>query len=69
MLRSSRTDSHGSMILFQAPSRRQRLARRRSAVIGAVLALAAASGVIGAYMARDADEPGVLRTPLSYLPS
>lgn len=71
MLRSSRTASHGSLILFQAPSRRLRMARRRTAVIATVAALAAASALVGAVVSGGADDParaGQLKTPLSYLP-
>lgn len=72
MLRSNRAESHGSFILFQAPSRRHRLARRRSAVIATVAAVAAASALVGAFISRGADDPaaqaGLLRSPLSYLP-
>lgn len=70
MLRSSRAASHGSLILFQAPSRRHRMARRRTAAIATVAALAAASAIVGALVSRGADDAqaGLLRTPLSYLP-
>jgi hypothetical protein len=72
MLRSSRTASHGSLILFQAPSRRHRMARRRSAAIATVAALAATSALVGALMSRGAEDPaaqaGLLKSPLSYLP-
>ncbi len=70
MLRSSRAASHGSLILFQAPSRRHRMARRRSAAISTLIALAAASALIGAVVTRGADDPGAgaIRSPLSYLP-
>lgn len=72
MLRSSRAASHGSVILFQAPSRRHRMARRRSVVIGTVAAMAAASALVGAFVSRGAEDPaaqaGMFRSPLSYLP-
>jgi hypothetical protein len=50
MLRSSRAETHGSVILFQAPGRRHRLARRRAAILAAVAALAAASALVGALV-------------------
>jgi hypothetical protein len=72
MLRSSRAETHGSVILFQAPGRRHRLARRRAAILAAVAALAAASALVGALVSRGADDPGAqtgrLSSPLSYLP-
>jgi hypothetical protein len=72
MLRSSRAASHGSLILFQPPGRRHRLARRRTAVLATVAALAAASALIGAFVSRGADDAaaqaGLLSSPLSYLP-
>ena len=68
MLRSSRAASHGSLILFQAPSRRHRMARRRTAVIAAVLALAAFSAVAGTILARGDGEAPAHNSPLSYLP-
>jgi hypothetical protein len=68
MLRSSRAASHGSLILFQAPSRRHRMARRRT-VIGAVLALAAVSAVAGTILTRGDGEAPAHNSPLSYLPN
>lgn len=72
MLRSSRAASHGSLILFQAPSRRHRMARRRTLVITTVAALAATSALIGALASRGPGEApfraGGLDSPLSYLP-
>lgn len=72
MLRSSRAASHGSLILFQAPSRRHRLARRRTTVLAAVAALAVGAALLGALAPRGTDDPaahaGALSSPLSYLP-
>lgn len=71
MLRSSRSASHGSLILFQAPTRRQRIARRRTVAVTAILALALASGIVGAIASRGGEAQalaGVHKTPLSYLP-
>lgn len=39
--------SHGGIVLFQTPSRRQRLARRRWTALGAVAAMAAAGWLLG----------------------
>lgn len=55
------------LVMFQALPRRQRMARRRSAVIAAMAALALAAGVIGA-VAHHADLEQA-STPLSYFPS
>lgn len=71
MLRSSRAASHGSLILFQAPTRRHRMARRRTAAITAVAALAVASALLGALVSQGTDDTaqaGLIRSPLSYLP-
>jgi ferric-dicitrate binding protein FerR (iron transport regulator) len=40
--------SHGGLVLFQIPSRRQRIARRRWTALGAVAAMAAAGWLLGA---------------------
>jgi len=57
--------------LAKTPSHREQVARRRLTVIGAVLALALVSGLIGALTASgDAAVPTAPQTgPFSYFPS
>ena len=62
--------SRSGWVLIKTPSARQQSARRRLAVICGVLALALASGVIGALTRPDATQPGHAHTgPFSYFPS
>lgn len=55
------------LVMFQALPRRQRMARRRTAVVAAMAGLALAAGVIGA-LAHHADLEQA-SGPLSYFPS
>ena len=67
MQRSSFTVQTG-LRLAKTPNHRQQIARRRIAVIGAMLALATASGVIGTLSARNAEDASQTGTgPFSYL--
>lgn len=70
MLRSSRAATFGSAILFQAPSRRERLARRKIAVVSAVVGLAILSSLLGA-LSHPRDTTGAVTPagPASYFPS
>lgn len=59
---------HGGLVLFTAPSRHQRMVRRRWLALAVILAVALAGGVIGQMSAthHDAAHP-VPPGPLSYL--
>ncbi|GEM_PF-4235017 len=60
---------HGGVVLFTAPTQRQRQARRRSAAVAVILGVAFAGGLIGQLStAHDADQP-VPPGPFSYFPN
>ena len=67
MNRSAMNTPPAGLVLFQAPSRRQRLARRRTTVVTALVGLALASGILGA-MAGAADPAPATGGPISYFP-
>ncbi|WP_310541266.1 hypothetical protein [Phenylobacterium sp.] len=56
------------VVIFTAPSPRQRQARRRSAAIAVILAIAFAGGLIGHLSARDIAGPAPA-SPFSYFPN
>jgi len=56
--------------LARSPSHRQQVARRRTAVIGAVIGLALASGLIGALAGpHGSSDPAARTGPFSYFPT
>jgi hypothetical protein len=56
--------------LIRSPNVRQQAARRRLAVLAAILAFAALSGAVGFMTApRGSTEPGPRTGPFSYFPS
>lgn len=60
---------NGGVVLFTAPTQRQRQARRRSAAVAVILGVAFAGGLIGHLStARDASRP-VPPGPFSYFPN
>lgn len=60
---------HGGVVLFTAPSQRQRQARRRSTAVAVILGIAFAGGLIGQLStAHDASRP-VPPGPFSYFPN
>ena len=62
--------SRNALVLVKSPSIRQQAARRRAIAVGGVLALAVASGVVGALSHRSSETLGKPQTgPFSYLSS
>lgn len=60
---------HGGIVLFNAPTQRQRQARRRTAAVAVILGVAVAGGLIGQLSsAHDAGRP-VPPGPFSYFPN
>ncbi|CAN5704414.1 hypothetical protein BH11PSE1_BH11PSE1_33290 [soil metagenome] len=60
---------HGEVVLFTAPSQRQRQARRRSAAVAVILGIAFAGALIGQLStAHDVSRP-VPPGPFSYFPN
>lgn len=60
---------HGGVVLFTAPSQRQRKVRRRSAAIAVILGVAFAGALIGQLSTgQDANRP-VPPGPFSYFPN
>ena len=57
-----------NVVIFTAPSPRQRQARRRSAAIAVILGVAFAGGLVGHLSARDLAGP-VPAGPFSYFPN
>lgn len=58
------------VVLVKSPNYRQQTARRRAAVVCGILALAAASGLVGAMSHRAPEPVGQAHTgPFSYFPS
>lgn len=61
--------SHGGIVLYQTPSRRQRIMRRRWTALGAIAAMAAAGWIIGALAWPDQGGPmAPVAGPFSYFP-
>jgi hypothetical protein len=67
MIRGRFAAPQGGLVMFQALSRRQRLARRRVLVIAAMAGLALTAGVIGAVVHEATIAP--VSGPFSYFPS
>jgi hypothetical protein len=61
-------DAPRGIVLFTASTPRQRQARRRSATIVVIVAIAFAGGLLGQLSARDAVGP-VTAGPFSYFPN
>jgi hypothetical protein len=59
---------HGGVVLYTAPTPRQRQARRRSAAIAVVLGVAFAGVLIGQLSTHDSARP-VPPGPFSYFPN
>ena len=68
MLRGRFAAPQGGLVLFQALPRRQRMARRRMALIVAMAGLALTAGVIGA-VAHGATSAATTSSPFAYFPS
>lgn len=60
--------SHGGIVLFQTPSRRQRLARRRWTALGAVAAMAAAGWLLGTLTSEQSEAGANGSGAYSYYP-
>ena len=58
--------THPVLMVFQTPTRRQRMARRRRYVLAGVVGLAVASGVVG--MLSKPQDAGPHSVALAYLP-
>lgn len=64
-----RASSNIGLVLFQAPTHRQRAARRRTAAIAAAVMLAAAGWIAGALMIPGGTSGPAALGPFSYFPS
>lgn len=64
-----RASSSASLVLFQAPSHRQRAARRRAGALAAVICLAAAGWLAGSLIAPSTAGGPPATGPFSYFPS